>query len=1360
MPNLAAADIDRRIKIIDGEKNDYARERVSDLRDLPFVVLLGEPGIGKSTVLKSEAAKENAPVSTVRELMTGSAAAPGATLYLDALDEYRTDGGAEDKVHTLAHAIIRLDAPRWRLTCRSEDWRKAADLAPMSKASAGNRIVVAQLLPLDHEEAERILSALGEPEPAQFLKSAEAFGATGFIETPLGLKLLQRAVAGGGAWPETRFQLFAAATRNLAFERSAVRNVTPRRSIDQILAAASETFLVLLVSGARAIWRSNNEPSPADDDRAYVTSDDLSIDRDLLDDMLDTPLFRGEGEAFEPMHRTVAEFLAGRALAVAVRGSHSRAALSIDRTLALISGSDRAPPTELRGLFAWFAAHLAMDGNTTTALRLITDDAVTILSYGDAAVFETSARRALLTNLGRHDPYFRASEIGVTAVGGLAGEDLAEDFETILIDQIDATHRLHTVFEALTIGRPVVSLRPILRSVILDATRAEWQRTRAIGAYLNGEADPFRSRRELFDALAEESPSAAREAVRAALAASFALGALTLADVRSIIVDYRGCQSDNMMGRLYSLRRRLESEPMPELFDDPIASWLPQSNNGGRDHRIEIGQLLEHALTAAIHKTPDLSASSLWRWVTNVRRDAFSSLKHAAAAALADWLNKGPEREIALFKEFLDQDDMADGPWLVSNKYIATTHRQPSDSILSYLLAEAACATDPSQQERLLAIAVEIAIGSKNPEFYWATYDQIVLYGSEALFQRLTVSVVEQWRREDAERRAEADEEDEQQRIADVETLAPLLPDMRCGLYVHNLGLAAHLYFEGGGLPDVRRVIDRSDIETTNAMIAGWEYVAAHGLGEVDAAQLGLAEVESRGYHVEAAAIAGVDQIFEAGRAAELAETPIEVAIAVLKSSWMVNDEARRKRLEIWAVRRLNSDPMAGAAQLVDYWSASIEAGASNLPSVWQLQAEHLPGTALGIALSAVLASRPNMAPSTLRSAIRAFTKVVDKSRLADLARAGLGNTAVEGGARAVWALVAFVLDPGANAELAHEYIAQMFLDDTNSELVGALCQMADVDRLPTRAMTIRTLGPHAVPRDEWSRNGRVTEQRRQSEAIRVAIDALATDSHAGETLEQLANEPGLVAWHPSLRHALSQLNKLRRDQDFRHPKASAVRAALDCGPPVNASDLKAVVVAELHQLRSELRTSDTTPWKRYWSPGICKPLVENECRDHLLDRLRDRLAKYQIAGALPEARRGEETRADMLMLSGAGRNLPVEAKRHFHPDIWIAPATQLQGYTAAPGADGLGVYLVFWFGNDAAPTPARPDGKAGPTSGAELEAMLIEDLSPDLKGRTEIVVFDVSNPSASGLKRPRQKRSTDKRIAKTRRPSRGKPPN
>jgi hypothetical protein len=321
-------------------------------------------------------------------------------------------------------------------------------------------------------------------------------------------------------------------------------------------------------------------------------------------------------------------------------------------------------------------------------------------------------------------------------------------------------------------------------------------------------------------------------------------------------------------------------------------------------------------------------------------------------------------------------------------------------------------------------------------------------------------------------------------------------------------------------------------------------------------------------------------------------------------------------------------------------------------------------------------------------------------------------------------------------------------LDEGDSELVGALSGMADVDPLPTRVLTIRAFGPRAAPRDEFGRGGRVTEPQRLSETVRNAINVLAGDSRsaAGKALSDLANNSELVGWRHSIRHAQAQQRRLMRDQNFKHPTASAVRAALDCGPPVNASDLRAVVTSELNQLRAELRSTDTTPWKHYWNRDsdarVTEPLIENECRDHLLERLRDRLRNYKVAAALPEARRGEETRVDVLILTGAGRNLPVEAKRHFHPDIWRAAATQLQGYAAAPGADGLGVYLVFWFGNDASPTPARPDGSGGPITGAEMETLLVGDLPADLKERTDVIVFDVSDPSASGLKKPRQKRA------------------
>jgi hypothetical protein len=111
MPRLAT--IDRRVEVIDGTADQRALiRRVSDLRPLPFVVLVGEPGIGKSTVFDVEAAREGAPVLKVRKLMTGAHPESDFPLFLDALDEYRTDGQPADKVYGLANAIAAAKVPR------------------------------------------------------------------------------------------------------------------------------------------------------------------------------------------------------------------------------------------------------------------------------------------------------------------------------------------------------------------------------------------------------------------------------------------------------------------------------------------------------------------------------------------------------------------------------------------------------------------------------------------------------------------------------------------------------------------------------------------------------------------------------------------------------------------------------------------------------------------------------------------------------------------------------------------------------------------------------------------------------------------------------------------------------------------------------------------------------------------------------------------------------------------------------------------------------------------------------------------------------------------------------------------------
>lgn len=1331
--------------------------RVSDLRSLPFVVLLGEPGIGKSTVLGQEAALEEAPVFKVRELINGAHPIAGTTLFLDALDEYRIDGQPSDKAYSLAGAMATVGASRWRLSCRSEDWRKGADIAPIQRTAAGAPVVVAQLLPLDHTEAVAVLSVLGEPDPERFLAKAETFGAGGFTESPLSLKLLHTAVSGGGAWPKTRFDLFSSAITRLAYERNEEHKWTERHSLESIIATAAEACLLLLASGAKAIWRSNDEPPVSDDARAYFTVHELQRDRTLLRDTLDTALFRGEGEAFEPMHRTVAEYLASQALAQAVTGAGDRAALPLSRAIALVTGNDGAPPTELRGLYAWFTAHLARLGDEDGAMRLIEADAVTVLAYGDAAVFGTPARRAILANLDRDDPYFRSSEVGVTAVGGLSGEDLADDFTAVLTSPSDSTHRTLTVLEVLTSGVAVPAMRPLLRSIALDPTRPEWQRWRAADAWLNGVADMLQARRELFDALAPEPASPAREALRAHLAAALPSQALSLADIKSVIADFERCRNDNTIMRLFGLRRKLEAEPRPELFDEPANAWRPARNQ--RRRTIEVDDLLDHVLAASIRQTQDLHGDRVWRWAVNIRDDAWSGLSSEAAKALGEWLDGQPGRDVELFNAILAGDDPAHGPWMVGNTYITTTGRRPSAAIIRDLLARAAGAAGAAASRRLLAIAVAIA---RHPEadidVYWETHDRVSAQrGCKALLKELTTAPIDRWRRKQHQRATQRKRQEAKTKAANLAVLTPVLDDLRVGRSPGHLDWAAQLYFRPANKQEPQptgldHVAYFSDAATTAAIAEGWEYLATVELVGVNAAQLGTAEAQNHRYYVEYAAVAGLDRLLAEDRCPDPATMPIEVAIAVLKSGWIAVDADRRRKLENWAIERLNLDPAVGAAQLVDFWGAALNAGATDLATIWRLAESDARDGALSRALDALLTSRPTMPPGALRTALRAAAKHLDWARLGTLASAALADASVTGPQRTIWSFLAFTLDPAGQgdrflSEHTGEEAAGLFDEDLSDGLMEAFGGAGGGSRAHREAVIVRLLGPSSSPESRRS-SGRVMRARESSDTVRRAINALAQDAHsdAGQLLAALVEEPGLGEWHPSLRHAQAQQARLRRDHAFRHPKAEAVRAAIAGGPPVNSSDLRAVVLEELLRLRRELRTNDTTPWKRYWnvdSKGkVTTPLIENECRDHLLDRLRDRLKPYQITAAVPEARRGEETRADMLILTFAGRNLPLEAKRHFHPDIWVAASTQLQGYAADEQADGFGIYLVFWFGNDASPTPARPDGADGPTSARELEIMLVADLPPDLRSRTDVVVFDVADPAASATAKPRKKRS------------------
>ncbi|MEO8010183.1 MAG: hypothetical protein ABI650_00920 [Dokdonella sp.] len=129
-----------------------------------------------------------------------------------------------------------------------------------------------------------------------------------------------------------------------------------------------------------------------------------------------------------------------------------------------------------------------------------------------------------------------------------------------------------------------------------------------------------------------------------------------------------------------------------------------------------------------------------------------------------------------------------------------------------------------------------------------------------------------------------------------------------------------------------------------------------------------------------------------------------------------------------------------------------------------------------------------------------------------------------------------------------------------------------------------------------------------------------------------------------------------------------------------------------------------------------------------MLSDLTERLGRLGV-DSIKEGYYAEETRADIRVSSGGATrfNVPIEIKKDNHADLWRAMREQLiERYTRDPGADGFGIYLVFWFGGKDMPLPQ--EGKK-PRSAAELEERLRQTLTPEENGRIRICVIDCALP-------------------------------
>jgi hypothetical protein len=399
------------------------------IQRFPCLVLLGEPGAGKSTALRSEWERLRGSLSADSELELWCDLSEFSSderlvkevfgspqfeswrqgsrvlhLLLDGLDEARVSIPTIGKLLVSKLRGLDIQRLRLRIACRTADWPGVFE-ASLQELWVKEDVGLYELLPLRRTDVQLACGNVGI-DSNEFLRQVGRLGISSFGSRPLTLKFLLNAFEHGKSLPHGRRHIYEQGCLRLAEETSEGRRDAGRLgklTAEQRLEVAGRLAAVSILSGGSAFWTGpESDCLEGDLNVARIIGDFVGTDstrvemtRDAVLETLGTALFNSRGrERLGWSHQTYAEFLTARHL--------WRSRVPTEQALQLFlhpDGTGRVVP-QLQEAAAWIAS---FDRKFFEALVPCDPD---VLLRGDPAEATEEDRLAVATNL------LRAFELG------------------------------------------------------------------------------------------------------------------------------------------------------------------------------------------------------------------------------------------------------------------------------------------------------------------------------------------------------------------------------------------------------------------------------------------------------------------------------------------------------------------------------------------------------------------------------------------------------------------------------------------------------------------------------------------------------------------------------------------------------------------------------------------------------------------------------------------------------------------------------------------------------------------------------------------------------------------------------------
>jgi hypothetical protein len=1307
---------------------------------IPNIVLLGDPGAGKTHLFKEFAPIEESESLAARAFLNldVDSLMNRKILFIDALDERRTGHGDHNAIDEIVKKLFLIKPEKVRIACRAADWLGETDLAAFRTFFERNGgYVVLSLQPLLDQERVCVLAALGVEEPEAFQAEALERGLDDLLGNPQNLTML-RDVVRKRNWPNTRFQLFQEAVDILLEEHSDPqrRRQGGQYSPNELREPAGELCAVRLISDILAISLTEND-----------RKEELPSYRSLCSGNREKALAALRRRAFisGPMvetvdyaHRTIAEYLGASWLAARVRSG-----LPLGRVRALL-GVDGRPASELRGLHAWLALHLPEH-----AKILIDADPFGVLSYADARSLAPQSRRHLLkalAELADTDPWFRDGHWSSAAVAGLSGPDMVEEFRSILGTHKAGFSLRMLVLDSLSSGRVAPELAEDLQSVVVDPCASYAERHASVNALLRMESAGTAGLINVYPRLSTDVDDLRLRSV--IIRGLYGIG-LGIDELVAQFNDVLKSNSELSFETVWCITDAVADGEVCEILDRLAAGNTQVLSDVEREQAIEVLRELDKLLVRALDINPNVQGIRLLNWLEFRRRTA----DHLAGRHA----EKVKEKLTACSAALVRMVDAAIQSFITTEERWGFVHRLrelTASGLDDSLFLERVIRVLPLESARgkkgflyELALTLTFGIGPNARLFFeylfkYANGDQEL----EAIREACCITEIPDWRMKDAERSRERAVKRNASRAKSRADFVVQREGVRSGIDFRWLAWIAKVYFalftdvDREATPRDRLIVELGERDTEVALEGVIALVRREEV--TDAGEVIRIHGEGKYKPWWYAVLAGLDEYFDRdGNINSLPDKYLQSALTIecFHPTFVHKGNFTHQQVHAWKAALLLSRPDLVVTAYVDVARDGLTKSAQHVDGLHELLHEPaLQPYRAGVALS-LLKDFPNAMPNALRGLIQVAMSEGDPGQFIEITRSAIanGNCSVE--SRVLWLAAGFLVVP---SEFGPTCIN--LEGDVTAQLIWALRDLSGFARPQGGEGTVHSIQQiEQILRLIFSRYPRTTYptggwggDTNPWDATEYALKMIALlsanpSAEAAEALKRLSVDPSSNSYVSDIKHAIAQQKVRMIDEGFLQPSWADTVATLANGRPAGVADLHALVVDQLEDLGLYIAAANVDVFKRFWNEDSYgrtrSPKSEESCRDYLVELLTSR-TKAQGIVVEPEGHMAADKRADIVALL-PGMKLVVELKRDYHPEVWNSIQDQLERfYTRDTEAKGFGIYVVFWFGEkrgQSIPRPPKPFDL--PRSAKEMQVQLESLISPDHRSKIAVAVLDVS---------------------------------